>query len=443
MLDIGSIAAPTRRSLLTLGACAPLALNARAMMEAPGGTARRVVLLWLWGGPSQLDTFDPKPLAPEAIRGPFGTIPTRVTGIRHCELFPRLAMRNDRFALVRSMRTLSNDHGVAGTIGLTGSIGGAVGLNGIPQAGSTRPALGSTVARAMPARDHLPPFLVLGGKLHQGKKAIIGEGGGPLGPGYDPFRIDYKIDEGIRLPDLELNPALKPERLTDREGLRAAIDRVAAQADHALPRLDAHRARALALLAGPSARKAFDLAAESPATRAAYGLTRFGQACLLARRLVERDVPFVQVNWSDHVEAEEDAGDGGWDHHYRNFTLMADRHAPWMDRAISALLDDLAGRGLLETTLVIAMGEFGRTPKINEKAGRDHWEHCYCAILAGGGIRGGVVLGSSDATASYPVDHPATPADLAATVHAALGLSSETVLNLGIATGGKAMHELF
>lgn len=443
MLHSGAITAPTRRSVLTLGACAPLALCHRAMAGATGGTARRVVLLWLWGGPSQLDTFDPKPLAPEAFRGPFGTIPTRVTGIRYSELFPRLAARNDKFALVRSMRTMSNDHGVAGTIGLTGSIGGAVGLGGTAVNGSARPALGSTVARAVPGRNQLPPFLVLGGKLHQGKKAIIGEGGGPLGPGYDPFRIDYRIDEGIRLPDLELNPALKPERLTDREGLRAAIDRVAAQADAALPRLDAQRARALALLAGPSARQAFDLAAETPATRASYGLTRFGQACLLARRLVERDVPFVQVNWSDHVEAEEDAGDGGWDHHYRNFTIMADRHAPWLDRAVSALIDDLAGRGLLESTLVIAMGEFGRTPKINDKAGRDHWEHCYCALVAGGGIRGGLVLGSSDATASHPVDHAATPADLAATVHAALGLTSESVQVLGIGTGGRVMTELF
>ena len=446
MLNLGAINAPTRRSILTLGACAALGLSWRHMAKGlytPLGTAKRVVLLWLWGGPSQLDTFDPKPMAPEAIRGPFGTIQTRITGIRYSELFPRLAERNDQFALVRSMRTHSNDHGVAGTIGLTGSIGGAVGLNGIAQAGSTRPALGSTVARALPARGQLPPFLVLGGKLHQGKKAIIGEGGGPLGPAYNPFRINYGLDEGISLPDLELNPALKPERLAYRDGLRSAIDRVAAQADSQSLGLDAHRARALALLTGPSALKAFDLASERPQTRAAYGHTRFGQACLLARRLVERDVPFVQVNWSDHVEAEEDAGDGGWDHHYRNFTLMADRHAPWLDRAVSALLDDLAGRGLLDSTLVIAMGEFGRAPKINDKAGRDHWEHCYTALLAGGGVRGGTVLGSSDATASFPVDHAATPVDLAATVHAALGLTSESLVNLGIGTSGRVMDELF
>jgi hypothetical protein len=175
-----------------------------------------------------------------------------------------------------------------------------------------------------------------------------------------------------------------------------------------------------------------------------YGLTRFGQSCLLGRRLVEAGVPFVQVNWSDHVEAEEDAGDGGWDHHYRNFQIMQDRHAPWLDQALSALIEDMHQRGLLEKTLVVAMGEFGRSPKINDKAGRDHWEHCYSALVLGGGVKGGRVIGASDARAMHPHDNPLTPADLAMTVQHAAGITSEqaATLNVGL-PGARVIEELF
>ena len=158
---------------------------------------------------------------------------------------------------------------------------------------------------------------------------------------------------------------------------------------------------------------------------------------------IEHGVPFVQVNWSDHVEAEEDFGDGGWDHHYRNFQIMQDRHGPWMDQAFSALIEDLSDRGLLETTLVVAMGEFGRTPKVNDKAGRDHWEHCYSALFAGGGVRGGRVVGASDGRGEHPHDRPATPADVAATIHRAVGMTSEQTQPLGVEVDGKPIEELF
>jgi hypothetical protein len=197
------------------------------------------------------------------------------------------------------------------------------------------------------------------------------------------------------------------------------------------------------MLTSPAARKIFDLAHEPEDMRDRYGQTRFGQSCLLARRLVEHGVPFVQVNWSDHVEAEEDAGDGGWDHHYRNFQIMQDRHAPWLDQTLSALLTDLKQRGLLASTLVVVVGEFGRTPKINDKAGRDHWEHCYSALLAGGGVKGGRVIGASDARGEHPIDHPFTPADIAATVHHGVGLTSEQSALLGLARDGKVIEELF
>ncbi len=186
----------------------------------------------------------------------------------------------------------------------------------------------------------------------------------------------------------------------------------------------------------------FDLSDEPRRMQERYGLTRFGQSCLLARRLIENGVPFVQVNWSDHVEAEEDAGDGGWDHHYRNFQIMQDRHAPWLDQAYAALVTDLKERGLLAKTLVVVVGEFGRSPKINAMAGRDHWEHCYSALVAGGGVRGGRVIGASDARGEHPHERPVTPADVAATIHHCVGITSEQAQTLGIAVQGKVIDEL-
>lgn len=442
----------TRRALLQIGASSVLGLSLadllrlRAADSSVNGSARSVLLLWLWGGPAHLDTWDPKPDAPLEFRGPFSPIATSVTGIRIGELFPQVARHAQRFALVRSLHTGSSDHGVAGTIGLTGSMAGAVGLDGKPKAGSVRPALGSIVAKARGASSKLPPFLVVGGRLHQGKKAILGEGGGPLGALYDPFRLEYDpVKKGTRIPALQLPPDLTPERLADRQRLVQAFDEAARQGE-ALPAagaLDDYRRQAFALLTSPSASKRFDLGREPDSLKDRYGRTRFGQSCLLGRRLIEHGVPFVQVNWSDHVEAEEDSGDGGWDHHYRNFQIMQDRHAPWLDQALSALLEDLHERGLLERTLVVAMGEFGRSPKINDKAGRDHWEHCYSALLAGGGIHGGRVVGSSDARGGHPHDHPVTPADLAATVQHAVGITSEQAATLGLNGGGTVIEELF
>jgi uncharacterized protein (DUF1501 family) len=255
---------------------------------------------------------------------------------------------------------------------------------------------------------------------------------------YDPVR-------GTRIPALQLPEDLTPERLGDRRRLLAAFDELGRRTErlHALRALDDYRGQALRLLTDPAAARLFDLSGERDAVKDRYGRTRFGQSCLLARRLVERGVPFVQVNWSDHVEAEEDAGDGGWDHHYRNFQIMQDRHAPWLDQALSALLEDLHRRRLLERTLVVAVGEFGRSPKINPMAGRDHWEHCYSALLAGGGVAGGRVVGSSDARGEHPHDRAVTPADLAATIFHAAGLTTELAATLGLPPAGKVIDELF
>jgi uncharacterized protein DUF1501 len=440
----------TRRALLEIGASSVFGLSLadllrlRAAGPPQNGTARSVLFLWLWGGPAHLDTWDPKPAAPLEFRGPFSPIATSVNGIRIGELFPQVAKQAHRLALVRSLHTASNDHGVAGTIGLTGSSAGAVGLDGKPQAGSARAALGSIVAKARSLGSKMPPFMVVGGRLHQGKKAIIGEGGGPLGALYDPFRLEYHPAKGTTIPVLQLPNDLTPERLDDRQRLLQAFNQAARRMDETpCQALDDYHRQAFAMLASPSASKLFDLGRESEALKDRYGRTRFGQSCLLGRRLIEHGVPFVQVNWSDHVEAEEDSGDGGWDHHYRNFQIMQDRHAPWLDQALSALLADLHERGLLERTLVVAMGEFGRSPKINPMAGRDHWEHCYSAVLAGGGIHGGRVIGSSDARGAHPADHPVTPADIAATVQYAVGITSEQAATLGLSADGKVIEELF
>ncbi|HEV3435948.1 MAG TPA: DUF1501 domain-containing protein [Gemmata sp.] len=449
-----------RRAFLQAGASSVLGLSLVDLLRArafgqPTGHAKSVVLLWLWGGPSQLDTFDPKPHASLDYRGPFGTIPTRVAGVRFCELFPQLAKLTDKLSVIRTLTTESNDHGIAGTIGLTGSGAGGTGLDGKPLPGSPRPALGSIVAKAIaidkrermgsPRQGSIHPFFVIGGKLHQGKKAIIGEGGGPLGAAWDPFRLEYDPIAGTRIPALQLPKDLTPERMADRQKLLAAFGKADAHTAEfaAVEKLDDYRLRALEMLTSPTAAAAFDLSKEPSAVADRYGRTRFGQSCLLARRLVEAGVPFVQVNWSDHVEAEEDSGDGGWDHHYRNFQIMQDRHAPWLDQSFSALLNDLHERGLLASTLVLAVGEFGREPKVNDKAGRDHWPGCYSALVAGGGVKGGRVIGTSDAKAAQPADTPLTPADLNATVLQQVGLTSEQVTGIGLTPTGRVIEELF
>jgi hypothetical protein len=442
----------TRRAFLQAGGSSLLGLTLADLLrvqaqggEPLAGTAKSVMLIWLWGGPAHLDTWDPKPNAPLDYRGPFTPIATRTPGLRITELFPKIAKVSDTFVVLRSLHTQSNDHGVAGTIGLTGNMAGGVGLDGKPLVGGTRAATGSVVARVRSTQSKLPPFMVIGGKLHQGKKAIVGEGGGSLGGLYDPFRLEYDPIKGTKIPALQLPDDLTPERLGDRKKLIRAFDQIEKQTEwmRSGQSIDDYRAQAFSLLTSPAARKMFDLSQEPEAVIERYGRTRFGQSCLLGRRLVQNNVPFVQVNWSDHVEAEEDSGDGGWDHHYRNFQIMQDRHAAWLDQGLSGLLEDLRERGLLERTLVVVMGEFGRSPRINAMAGRDHWEHCYSALLAGGGVRGGQIVGASDAKGEKPHDNPVTPADIAATIHHAIGMTSEQIATLGVSANGKVIEELF
>jgi hypothetical protein len=440
----------SRREIVQVGLCTALGLNLADWLRVQQARAasplrsRSVIMLWLWGGPSHLDTFDPKPQAPLEYRGPFGTIPTSIPGLRFCELFPQLARLANRCTLIRSLQTRSNDHGVAGTIGLTGSMNGAVNLGGQTLNGNLRPALGAVVARVRgQAAGNWPAYFIVGGRLHQGKKPVVGEGGGTLGHRYDPFRLEYRPD-GVHIEALQLGPDLTPERLLHRQHLWRQLDQARRwyETFSTTAAFDTYQRQAFDMLLSPQVISLFDLSKETEAVRQRYGLTRFGQSCLLARRLLEKHIPFVQVNWSNHVEAEEDAGDGGWDMHYRNFEIMQNRHAPILDQALSALLEDLEQRGLLESTLVVAMGEFGRTPKVNNKTGRDHWEHCYCALLAGGGIRRGMVYGESDDRGERPRAHPCTPADLHATILAALGISPEVARNLNLPSDGQVLDAI-
>ncbi|HTE20021.1 MAG TPA: DUF1501 domain-containing protein, partial [Armatimonadota bacterium] len=386
-------------------------------------------------GPSHLDTFDPKPDAPSEWRGPYRAIPTNVPGIQVTELLPKLAKQAHRYALLRSLHHDTNDHGLAGTIAMTGLS---------PQAGRVHPHVGSIVSRIRGSHPALSSFVVTGEPLHQGHRAIQGEGGGVLGAVYDPFRVRYDPEEGVLLGEVTPPEEVTGPRVARRRELLHALDRRTATGVGGREADSLHRfyKQAFALMSSGEGRRVFDLTREPDRLRDRYGRHRFGQSCLLARRMVEAGVPFVQVNWSQHVEAEEDAGDGGWDNHYRNFEMLAERQALPFDQSCSALLDDLESRGTLRDTLVVAMGEFGRTPKINPMAGRDHWQSCYSALMAGGGVRGGQVVGASDDRGEYPASRPLTPADLCATMLECAGISRTDVLALGLPVDGEAIHEL-
>lgn len=429
----------SRRAFLQLGAGLPLAGAFSKLAAAEGNEygkarAKSVILVWLWGAPSHLDTFDPKPKAPNTHRGPFSTIATRNPGVRYTELLPQLAARNDRFSLVRTNRTTAPGHPDAGTVALTGA----------PEApGPVWPNFGSIVARH---RGHgaLPPFISVGrGIPRDVVRPIVGYGGGQWGKAYDPFLLSCSELGEVDIPELQLIEGLSPARMADRSLLLATLD-------EARRRLEAASVRdwnqtyqsAYALLASPEARRALDLSQESDRTRSAYGQTSFGQSCLLARRLAEAGVPYIQVNWSQYVEAMTPNCDFGWDTHIYNFELLADRHGPIFDRAFSALLDDLNDRGLLDSTLVVAMGEFGRTPKINRQAARDHWPNCYFSLWAGGGVQPGRTIGESDRLGEEPLTAPVSPAMVGTTICELAGLSSQVRAELRALPGGQVIHEL-
>jgi uncharacterized protein (DUF1501 family) len=445
MIEIGSFRAGTcqgtsRRAFLRAGFAAPFALAAGniPLKAADEPRARSILLVWLGGGPSHLDLFDPKPKAPAEYRGPFATIATRTPGVRYTELLPKLAAQSHRFSLIRSNVNFHDGHREAGSIALTGASEAAT---------VYPPNFGSVVARQR-GHEGMPRFIsVARGPVGDGVGPIQGYGGGTWGHGHDPFLIGCTEKGQVEIPSLKLANGLTPARLADRRYLLAELDRVKrdADADSSSGRYavwDHLQQRAHALLTSREGVAALDLARESVETRQAYGQTAFGQSCLLGRRLVEAGVPYVQVNWSRFVEVYYSFSDYGWDTHADNFGLIAEWHAPLFDRVFSTLLADLADRGLLETTLVVCMGEFGRTPRINEIGSRDHWHPCYFSIWAGGGVQPGRTIGESDSRGEHPVTDPITPAMVGTTMLELTGINSATRAELRVLTEGRVIHEL-
>jgi hypothetical protein len=444
--DYGCQPISRRRALVQVGGLGAFGIRLVDLLAARSNASepspiKSVVLLWLWGGPSHLDTFDMKPTAPLEYRGPFEPIQTKVPGLSFCELLPNLSKVADKIAIIRSMNHASNDHGVAGTIALTGSQAGAVALGGSVSTGVMRPSIGSIIGRLNTRPSgQLPGYVILGSQLHQGLKKVVGEGGGLLGSTHDPFRLDYDPIEGLKIPSLDLPKELSANRMDRRFEL---LEKARADTSKSGLAMDHHYRLAHTLLSSRQTLAALDLSTEPEPLRDAYGRHRFGQCCMLARRLVEAGQPVVQVNWSTHVECPEDAGDGGWDMHDRYFQIMQDRHGWMLDQAMATLITDLDQRRLLDSTLIVAVGEFGRTPKINEKAGRDHWNPCYSAALAGGGIRGGALIGASDKRGEHPADRPISPADLGATILNRMGITAANLTDLSLIPQGIPILDIF
>lgn len=418
----------TRREFLRVGGLGlaglglPELLQGRAAGAAPRCRVKSCIQLFMWGGPSQHETFDLKPQAPEGIRGLFRPAATNVPGIRICEHLPLLARMADRYAILRSVTHTGVNHGTSAYHMLTGHIHPTPGTLRHP-APTDHPSVGCAVNRCGRPPCDVPAYVALPSVLHDGDGGEVpGQGPGLLGQRYAPFlvngdptRSDFSIDT------LTLPPDLGRRRLQARIGLQTALDRAGDQLVRgpAVRDMADHYEQAFRLLQSPAARKAFDLAAEPVQRRDRYGRHHFGQSCLLARRLIEAGVPLITVYWNaPHIDDLQH-----WDTHKNSFDRLRNHLLPHFDRALTALLDDLESRGLLEETLIVWMGEFGRTPKINKNAGRDHWGFCQSVLMAGGGVRGGQVHGSSDASAAYAAETPVSPDDLAATVFHTLGIA--------------------
>jgi hypothetical protein len=398
---------------------------------APGfGKARSCIFLLMFGGPSQLETFDLKPDAPAELRGEFKPIHTNVGGVAISEHLPQLARRADRYTIVRSLAHGDNFHSSSLHFILTGNPYPRASANILAGRPDDYPHVGSVVARLRPSRNLLPPFVWLPATQYGRLAAMTGNGPGFLGKKYDAFFInkdpstpDFQVDALAPSAELSL------DRLGQRRGLLDTFNR---HSDSLLqgPQaagIDAYYQKALDMIRTPLTQRAFDLALEPTKVRERYGRNAFGQSVLLARRLVEHGVPLITVRFyldGSDIQDNEPA----WDTHSNNFERLKNRLMPPLDLALSALLDDLCQRGLLDETLVVCMGELGRTPRINRVAGRDHHGHCMSLVMAGGGISGGRVYGASDRYAAYPADKPLTPGDIAATIYHCLGIDYLTEL---------------
>jgi uncharacterized protein (DUF1501 family) len=406
----------SRRDFLRVGGLSALGLSlptffrlqqqaaANDSASPPRRTSVNCILLWMHGGPSHIDTFDPKPDAAAEIRGEFRTIPTAL-GVRVCEHLPLLARQMDKLSLIRGHDPMNGSHGHADHLMMSGHrVNPAMAF----------PCYGSVIARERGYRDGIFPFVQLGRNID---RRFNGGVAGFLGDQYNAFEVgDDPSSASFRVRDLSVPSEPEQTRLERRYAMLQELDGYQRDIESAptVRARDEFYQRAHALITSPRAKRAFDLTQEPAGVRDHYGRNALGQSCLLARRLIESGVHFVTVT------------DGGWDTHTNNFRSLADRLLPRLDRAYAALLQDLHQRGLLENTLVVWFGDFGRTPKVNPSAGRDHWSTAGVACMGGGGVRIGEVVGATNAQGEVVVDNPVRPQDIAATIYQALGIPLNT-----------------
>jgi len=449
----------TRRELLRVGGSSMLGLSLADLLKgrananeakivggATSGKAKSVILLFLQGGPSHLDLWDPKTNVPDNVKSIFKPIDTKTPGLQVTELMPKLAQVTDKLTLIRSVSYTPNglfNHTAAIYQMLTGYTTDRVSASGQLEPPSPKdfPNFGSNIIRLKPTTVPMLPFVMMPRPLQESN--VVGKAGtaGFLGRAYDPYYLyppgddmDMAKMSRIKVDDLQLRPEVSSTRLERRAKLRDVIADGMPAIEQATARysLDEYYDKALSLVISGRARDAFDLSKETEATRERYGKNTFGQSCLLARRLVEAGTRVVEVNWPKVANSDNHS----FDVHTGLSTRMKDQAAPMLDAALSGLIADLDERGLLDETLVLAIGEFGRSPKrgvstsgnSNSDDGRDHWPYCYTACIAGAGIQRGSVYGKSDGTGSGPLENPVHPGDLLATIYHSLGIDPATIV---------------
>lgn len=392
--------------------------------------AKSVVFLFQFGGPSHLETFDMKPDAPDGIRGLYGNIATSVPGLRICEHLPQMAKVMDKVTLVRGVHHTMRNHNSAAYYALSGH---APPVDDIRLRDSLElfPAYGSVVSRLSPNDGAVPtfvahPYVCRDGSVSPGQHASF------LGKAFDPLLVTTDPNSAeFKLPELRLPAGVSPEQMADRRALQQLVDRQSRLLETSARArgLDEYYDRALGMLTSTRVAEAFDMAREPRALRERYGRTTYGQSCLLARRLVESGVKFVNVYFAEGIGGQSFTT-GGWDTHgfnnTRMFPILEKYQLPLTDQVLPTFLSDLDDRGLLDETLVVWMGEFGRTPRINSSVSRDHWPGCYTVLLAGGGVKRGYIHGASDKHGAMPDREPATPDDVAATMFHLLGIPYDT-----------------
>jgi hypothetical protein len=405
------------------------------------GQAKSVLFIFLQGGPSHIDIWDPKPEAPSNIRGEFKPIRSNVPGIWLSETMPKLAQVMDKATLIRSVSYTPAglfNHTAAIYQMMTGYTPDRVSPSGQlePPSPADFPHVGSQVTRLKPLNEPMLPFVMLPRPLQESN--VIGKGGtaGFLGPAYDPYYFYQDPNAEVKLDDLTLRQGVSKDRLQRRASLLQKVTDAMPEMEKAVENyaLDTYYQKAFSLILSGKARDAFDLTKEPDAVRDRYGRHTFGQSVLTARRLIEAGARFVQVNWPS--VANGDPNTTAWDTHAANFGPLRNLHCPKLDSGLSALLTELDERGLLSETLVIAIGEFGRSPRLgvstsgnsNSPDGRDHWPYCYTALIAGAGIQRGALYGRSDATGSSPAENPVHPTQILATVYHALGIDPHTIV---------------